>query len=114
MFYLKQPGGKLPRKSIVDVQQSLYLLAATRKGEIPYQPDYGLDSLYTAQGSDEIRMSEIEQEMTQAIAKFEDRVTLNSVKARKVSGNGGRSIRLEVSYIFESIPQLFNAVFPTR
>lgn len=114
MFYLKQPGSKLSRRSIVDVQQALYLLAATRKGEIPYQPDYGLNALYAAQGSDNIRLSEIEQEMIQAITKFEERVILNSVKVRKVSGNAGRCIRLEVDYIFESIPQIFNAVFPVR
>ena len=104
MFYLDVPGGRLARQSVTDVQQSLYILARTRKGEIPYLPDYGLESVY----KHEPAASEIEREMSAAIARFEPRVDLKSVSVAAVPNTNGRQFSLKIDYFFETLPQVFD------
>lgn len=108
MFQLNSPGSKLSRNSRVDIEQALQLLASTRKGEIPYQPDYGLNAIYEAIGDFSTVTSEIEREMSVAIAKFEPRVDAVTVRALKVANTSGKALRLEIYYTFETVPELFS------
>lgn len=112
MFYLNRPGAKLPRQSVADVQQALYLLIATRKGEIPYQPDYGLSLVYDVLGAIEDEKEAIEQEVAQAISEFEPRIEVVSVSASKVASASGRGIKLEVGFLFETVANLFSTNIP--
>lgn len=111
MFKLNSPGSKLSRQSREDVEQALYLLAATRKGEIPYQPNYGLNLVYEAIGNHATVTDEIEREMSLAIAEFEPRISAVSISASRVANASGRSLRLEIAYKFETQPQLFTTNF---
>lgn len=108
MFQLNSPGSRLSRQSRTDIEQALRLLASTRKGEIPYQPDYGLNAIYQAIGDVSTVTSEIEREMLIAIARFEPRIASVAVRAVKVANTSGRSLRLEISYIFETLPGFFS------
>lgn len=107
MFKLNSPGSKLSRQSRADIQQALQLLASTRQGEIPYQPEYGLRSVYEAIGDFSTVTSEIEREMSLAITKFEPRIDSVSVRALKVANTSGKALRLEIYYNFESLPEFF-------
>lgn len=109
---MNSPGSKLSRQSREDVQQALYLLAATRKGEIPYQPNYGLSLIYGAIGDYTTETDEIEREMSLAIAEFEPRIAAVSVTASKIANVSGRSLRLEIAYNFQTQSQLFTTNFP--
>lgn len=111
MFHLNSPGSKLSSKSRADIQQALQILASTRKGEIPYQPDYGLNAVYEAIGDFSTVTSEIEREMSLAIAKFEPRIDAVTVRAVKVANTSGKSLRLEIYYNFETLPEFFSTSF---
>jgi predicted component of type VI protein secretion system len=108
MFHLNTPGSKLPRQSRADIGQALKLLASTRKGEIPYQPDYGLNAVYEAIGDFSTVTVEIEREMSIAIARFEPRIDAVTVKALKVANTSGKALRLEIYYSFETLPEFFS------
>lgn len=114
MFYLNRPGSKISRGSIADIEQALRLLATTRKGEIPYNPDYGLEAIYSIVGDWEVITSEIEREMNLAIQQFEDRVASVTVKAVRMLNASGKSIRLEVAYSFMASSQFFAVTVPVK
>lgn len=114
MFHLNRPGSKLSRQSIADVQQALYLLVATRKGEIPYQPNYGLSLVYEVLGGLEDYREAIEQEVVSAIVQFEPRIAVVAVEATPELTKGKRSITLKVNFIFETVAGLFSTNLPLR
>lgn len=114
MFHLNRPGSRLSRATRADIEQALGLLATTRKGEIPYNPDYGLEAIYSIIGDWEVVISEIEREMRLAIERFEDRITSVTVKAVRMLNASGKSIRLEIAYSFLSSSQFFAVTIPTK
>jgi predicted component of type VI protein secretion system len=67
-------------------------------------PEYGLEAVY----SNQITASEIEREMSLAIRTFETRVELIAVSVAALPNTSGRQVSLNIKYIFETLPQVFD------
>ena len=64
------------------VASSIRQILMTRPGELPWRPDFGVDlEQYRHRGATEVMASALANEISEAIARFEPRVSISSVTA---------------------------------
>ena len=79
--------------------QAIHNVIATRKGERPFNPDFGVnleDSLFDL--IDERTAAEIFQEVTEAISRFEPRVIINFARTNVVPYPDENKYELTVAF----------------
>ena len=96
----------------LDVRESLYILLSTHPGERVMQPAYGCGLRHHVfDNIDESSLTEIRDEIEQAVLFFEVRITLNQVDVDASDAIEG-VLRIGLDYTIRSTNTRHNVVFP--
>lgn len=80
MFVLNKPGEIYVTNSAADIAQSVYLLCSCQKGEIPYNPELGLERMVETEGLD-IQRRRLEIDVSRLLKQYEPRAKLVGITA---------------------------------
>lgn len=95
-----------------DVQESIWIILSTRKGERVMRPDFGCgihDLVFEVINT--TTMTEIETEVREALAEFEARIDVMRVAATSNGGVDGQ-LRISIDYIIRGTNNQLNLVYP--
>ena len=95
-----------------DVQESIWIILSTSKGERVMRPDFGCgihDLVFEVVNTG--TLAEIESRVREALATFEARIDVSNVSA--LSGNGiDGQLRISIDYVIRGTNNLLNLVYP--
>lgn len=95
-----------------DVRESLHILLSTNPGERVMQPAYGCGlKRHVFDSIDESLLTEIRDEIEQAVLFFEARITLHEVQV-DLSDSAEGILRIVLDYTIRSTNTRHNVVFP--
>lgn len=105
-------GGMARARYELRVEESVYLILATARGERVMMPDFGcgIHDLVFETATDQM-IGRVQSEVTDAITKWEPRVDLLSVQAQPDVDDRTRLL-IEIEYRIRSTNSRFNLVFP--
>ena len=95
-----------------DVQQSIRIILSTRKGERVMRPDFGCgihDLVFAVINT--TTLTEIENGVRDALAKFEPRIDVTRVKADSGGGIDGQLL-ISIDYLIRGTNNQLNLVYP--
>lgn len=95
-----------------DVQESIWIILSTAKGERVMRPDFGCgihDLVFEVINT--ATLAEIENRVREALAEFEPRIDVTKVSA--LSGNGmDGQLRISIDYVIRGTNNQLNLVYP--
>lgn len=95
-----------------DVQESIWIILSTAKGERVMRSDFGCgihDLVFEVVNT--TTLAEIESRVREALAIFEPRIDVSKVSA--LSGNGvDGQLRISIDYVIRGTNNLLNLVYP--
>ena len=95
-----------------DIRQSVGLILMTGRGERMMEPEFGCNVREYLFGTmDYTTRTELEQEVRQALVRWEPRITDIDVRVEE-SGAETESLRIHVSYVVRATNNPYNLVYP--
>lgn len=95
-----------------DIREAVRLILLTGKGERMMQPEFGCNMREYAFGHmDYTTKTQLEQEVAQALVRWEPRITGVEVEAEYADGKDA-CLLITVSYVVRSTNNPYNLVFP--
>lgn len=95
-----------------DVQESIWIILSTRKGERVMRPDFGCgihDLVFAVINT--TTLTEIENSVRDALAAFEPRIDVTRVKAESEGGIDGQ-LHISIDYLIRGTNNQLNLVYP--
>jgi phage baseplate assembly protein W len=95
-----------------DVQQSIWIILSTRKGERVMRPDFGCgihDLVFEAVNT--MTLASIEDQVREALATFEPRIDVARVHADATAGIEGK-LEISIDYTIRGTNNQLNFVYP--
>jgi uncharacterized protein len=95
-----------------DIQQSIWIILSTSKGERVMRPEFGCgihDLVFEVINT--TTLTEIEEGVREALALFESRIEVQQVKALSNGGLEGQ-LRISIDYEIRGTNNQFNFVYP--
>lgn len=94
-----------------DIKEAIGLILMTRKGERMMKPEFGCGiQEYMFTGMDYTTLSQIEEEIRNALMNWEPRIT--DVEVEVEADKGGASLSIHVDYVVRATNNPFNMVYP--
>jgi phage baseplate assembly protein W len=98
-------------RSEEDIQQAVRLILMTGKGERMMEPEFGCDLRRYLFGTvDYTTRAELEQEVRQALIRWEPRITDVEVQAEE--GGENESLLVRIAYVVRATNNPYNLVYP--
>lgn len=95
-----------------DVQESIWIILSTRKGERVMRPDFGCgihDLVFEVINT--TTLTELENNVREALAEFEARIDVNRVAASSDGVVDGQ-LRISIDYVIRGTNNQLNLVYP--
>ena len=95
-----------------DIQQSIWIILSTAKGERVMRPDFGCgihDLVFEVINT--TTLTDIEEKVREALALFESRIEVRQVKALTNAGLDGQ-VRISIDYDVRGTNNQLNFVYP--
>ncbi|MGH9972169.1 MAG: GPW/gp25 family protein [Pyrinomonadaceae bacterium] len=95
-----------------DIQESIRIILSTRKGERVMRPDFGCgihDLVFSVINT--TNLTEIENNVREALAAFESRIDVTRVNALSDGGVDGQ-LRISIDYLIRGTNNQLNLVYP--
>ena len=95
-----------------DIQQSIWIILSTAKGERVMRPDFGCgihDLVFEVINT--TTLTDIEEKVREALALFESRIEVRQVKALTNAGIDGQ-VRISIDYDVRGTNNQLNFVYP--
>src|SRR2546427_3986164 len=95
-----------------DVQESIWIILSTSKGERVVRPDFGCgihDLVFEVINT--TTLAEIETRVQESLATFEPRIDVTQVNALSGSGGDGQ-LRISIDYVIRGTNNQLNLVYP--
>lgn len=95
-----------------DVQQSIWIILSTRKGERVMRPDFGCgihDLVFEVVNT--TTLADIEDQVREALATFEPRIDVQRVNADSTAGIDGK-LEISIDYTIRGTNNQLNMVYP--
>ena len=96
-----------------DIQQSIWIILSTSKGERVMRPDFGCgihDLVFEVINT--TSMAEIEASVREALGLFEPRIDVRTVKALSNGGGMDGQLRISIDYEVRGTNNQLNFVYP--
>ena len=95
-----------------DIREAVRIILLTGKGERMMRPDFGCDvRKYTFGTMDYTTRTQLEQEVWDALIRWEPRITDIQVRVEEDPGNSARML-IRVEYVVRATNNPYNLVFP--
>ena len=105
-------GRNLTVSSEDDIREAVRIILLTGKGERVMRPDFGCDvRKYTFGTMDYTTRTQLEQEVRDALVRWEPRITDIQVRAEEDPGNSA-CLLIRVEYVVRATNNPYNLVFP--
>lgn len=95
-----------------DVQESIWIILSTSKGERVMRPDFGCgihDLVFEVVNT--TTLAEIENRVREALGTFEARIDVSNVSASSGNGVDGQ-LRISIDYVIRGTNNQLNLVYP--
>ncbi len=95
-----------------DIQEAIHIILMTRKGERMMEPEFGCGVWdYVFETMDVSSLSRMEQEIRQALIRWEPRIRDIQVRAVPAAGSDAK-LNIHIDYIVRSTNNPYNLVYP--
>ena len=96
-----------------DIQESIWIILSTRKGERVMRPDFGCgihDLVFETINT--TTLTDIEVRVREALAAFEARIDVTRVSALSDGGGVDGKLRISIDYVVRGTNNQLNLVYP--
>jgi phage baseplate assembly protein W len=96
-----------------DIQESIWIILSTRKGERVMRPDFGCgihDLVFEVINT--TTLTDIEVRVREALAEFEPRIDVTRVSALSDGGGVHGQVRISIDYLVRGTNNQLNLVYP--